>query len=364
MQLFELLNTLNEYAPFQLQESYDNSGLLIGDAQNTISKALICVDVTEDVMDEAINDNCDVVISHHPLIFNGLKSISNQTSASRAIIKAIKNDIAILAVHTNIDNAFHGVNNKLAAKLSLENLKILSPKKDVLKKLVVFCPNEYADIVRNALFEAGAGNIGDYDSCSYNIQGQGSFRAHEGSNPFVGEVNKLHFESEIRIETVFPAFLQKMIIASMLKAHPYEEVAYDIYPLENDFEKAGAGMIGDLKKPMSDIDFLKMVKKNLVVPVLRHSGLRKKAISKVAVCGGSGSSFIDKAVRAGADAFVTGDVKYHQFLDSANSILLVDAGHFETEQFTSEIIYDIISKKFTNFALQISNRQSNAVCYF
>ena len=364
MKVKDLISAINLNVPFQLQEEYDNSGLLVGMPDAEISKGLICLDITEDIIEEAIREKCDVIISHHPLIFSGLKKITGESPADRIIIKAIKHDIAIIAVHTNIDNSYFGVNEKLASKLGLKDLKILSPQKGRLKKLVVFCPYDHADKVREAMFAAGAGVIGDYDKCSYNIEGKGSFRASENSNPFAGEKDKLHFEPEYRIETILPDYLTKKVVAEMINAHPYEEVAYDIYPIDNDFERAGAGMIGTLDNECSETEFLELVKNKLNVPTLRHSGLTNKKIKIVALCGGSGSFLLNAAINAKADIFITGDVKYHSFFEAQNNILLVDAGHFETEQFTSEVLYEIVSKKFTNFALRISKKQINPVNYF
>lgn len=364
MILKDLVNIINEEFPFALQEGYDNSGLLLGDPHKKITKGLICFDLTENVLNEAVESKCDIIISHHPLIFDAIKSLTGKNFNERILIKAVKNDIAIIAVHTNIDNSFIGVNKVFAEKLGLDNLNILAPKQNMLKKLVVFCPLAHAEKVRKAMFDAGAGKIGDYDSCSYNLSGEGSFRASDAANPFVGEVDKLHFEPEVRIETIFPEYLQNVILNEMIKAHPYEEVAYDIYSLDNKLYRAGAGMIGNLKDPLKEEEFLKLVKNSLNASVLKHSELMDKEVLRVAVCGGSGGFLLENAIRMGADAFISGDIKYHQFLDSQNNILLVDAGHFETEHFTSNIIYEIVSKKITNFALQISQRQKNAVNYF
>ncbi|MBS4014139.1 MAG: Nif3-like dinuclear metal center hexameric protein [Bacteroidetes bacterium] len=364
IKLKEILAAINSDIPFALQEEYDNSGLIIGNPDNVVSKGLICVDITEDLIKEAINEKCNVIISHHPIIFKGLKSITGKNYVENVIIEAIKNDIAIISAHTNVDNYYYGVNRKLGEAIGLKNLRILAPKNEILKKLVVFCPKDHAEKVRDAIFNAGAGRIGNYDCCSYNIDGKGSFRAVEGANPFVGEVNKLHFEEEVRIETIFPDYIKHEIIKAMLKAHPYEEVAYDIYPLDNTFDRVGAGMIGVFEKPLNPKNFLDIVKEKLNIPVLKHSRIFAENISSVAICGGSGSVLLNHAVSQNADAFITADIKYNMFFEAENKLLLVDAGHFETEQFTSEVLYDVVSKKITNFALQISKKQYNSVHYY
>ncbi len=364
MLLKELMEMLEEAAPFSLQESYDNSGLQVGSPSASINSGLVCLDITPEVIAEAREKSCDLVISHHPLIFKGLKKITGQHFTEEVIIEAIKHDIAIVSVHTNLDNMLTGVNQMLCKKLGMKNLQVLEQQSGLLKKLVVFCPNDHAEKVRGAIFKEGAGHIGDYDCCSYNIEGKGSFRAGDQANPFVGNLKELHFEPEIRIETIYPAFLEKKILNAMHASHPYEEVAYDIYPLENSFDRVGSGMIGELEEPLFARDFLDLLKNRLKVPVIRHSELTSQPIDKVAVCGGSGSFLLDKAISSGAKAFVTADVKYHQFFDARKNILLADAGHFETEQFTVNLLYDVVNKKISNFALQISEVNTNPVHYY
>lgn len=364
MLLKELLDLFENFAPGSLQESYDNSGLQLGSPTQEVTRGLICLDVTPSVITEAIEKGCDLVISHHPLIFNGLKRLTGQHYTERVIIEAIRNNIAIVSMHTNLDNVKKGVNYLLGSKMGLKNLEVLLPQKGLLKKLVTFCPVSHADKVRSAIFEAGAGQIGDYDCCSYNIEGRGSFRAGKEANPFVGKHNEIHFEPELRIETVLPAYLERKVVNAMIRNHPYEEVAYDIYPIENTYEKVGAGMTGELEIPLSENDFLEMLKKTLKTPCLKHTRFTGKAIKKVAFCGGSGSFLIQHAISCGAQAFVTGDLKYHQFFEADDKILLVDAGHYETEQFTKELLYDIVNKNFSKFALLISGVNNNPVNYF
>ena len=363
MKLSEIINFFEQTAPLALQESYDNSGLLVGDAKTEIAKALISLDVTNDVIDEAIKEKCNLIISHHPLIFKPLKKLTSQNLTERLVVKAIKNDIAIYAMHTNLDNISNGVNAILANKLGINNIQILSPSASKLKKLVCFCPKEHANNVRQAMFNAGAGHIGDYDNCSYNLEGSGSFRALDNARPFVGEKGKIHFESETRIETIVPDFKLNSVVKSMINAHPYEEVAYDIYPLENKSLLTGAGMIGVLEEEMEIKDFLALVKDKLNAEYVKHNKLITKKVKKIAICGGSGSFLINSAHRQKADIFITGDIKYHDFFEHQGEMTIVDAGHYETEQFTKELIHSYLKEKFPNFAVQISETGTNPVSF-
>jgi len=364
MILKELLEYFEHVAPDALQESYDNSGLQVGSPEKEVANGLICLDVTPSVVSEAISKGCDLIISHHPLIFKGLKKITGSHSTEKVIIEAIKHDIAIVSMHTNLDNVELGVNHRLGQVMGLKNLRILQPQKGQLRKLVTFCPLSHADQVRDAIFEAGAGHIGDYDCCSFNLEGKGTFRAGQEANPYVGRKKELHFEPEVRIETILPAYLERKVVNALIKSHPYEEVAYDIYPLENIFEKTGSGMVGEFEIPLSENDFLEMLKKKLKTPCLRHTAFTGQAIKKVAFCGGAGGFLLGDALKAGAQAFVTGDLKYHQFFEAEGNILIADAGHYETEQFTKELLYDIVNKNFSKFALLISGVNTNPVNYF
>ncbi len=364
MLLKEFLQNLEDIAPGALQESYDNSGLQVGDPAMELTRGLICLDVTQGVIAEAIQHGCNLVISHHPLIFKGLKRITGQHYVEKIIMEALRNDIAIVSVHTNLDNLKTGVNFKLASMLGLKNIRILEPRKGILKKLVVFCPVDHAHLVREAVFKAGAGHIGEYSSCSFNVQGSGSFRAGQQASPFVGKINELHFEPEERIETVFPAYLEHKILKAMVESHPYEEVAYDVYPLDNTYDQAGSGMTGELDEPMAEQAFLAHVKEVLQVPVLKHSPHTGQMITKVALCGGSGSFLLDQAMKSGSQTFITADVKYHQFFEPWPRLLLVDAGHYETEQFTKQLLVEVVNKKISKFALLISEAYTNPVSYF
>jgi len=363
MNLAEITAFINTEIPLALQESYDNCGLLIGNISDTITGALISLDVTEEVINEAVQKNCNLIISHHPLIFSGIKSLTGRTDTERMVIRAIKENIAIYALHTNLDNHFEGVNSFLCGKLGIRNADILKPMPDMLRKLVTYCPPSHAGQVQAAIFKAGAGEIGNYDNCSFSSQGEGTFRAHTGANPFVGEIGKLHTEPELRIETIFPAYLENAVITALRQAHPYEEVAYDIYPLINLNNRIGAGMIGNLEQAIDAEDFLIHVKKVLQVGCIRHTNFKNKKVRKIALCGGSGSFLIKDAMSCKADIYMTGDIKYHDFFIPDNQMILADIGHYESEQFTKELIYTLLKKKFTTFALFISGTSTNPVNY-
>lgn len=363
MQLKQITQYIESIAPLAFQESYDNSGLIIGNPEDEISGALISLDITEAVVEEAISEKLNLIICHHPIVFSGLKKLNGRNYIERSVAKAIKNEIAIYAAHTNLDSVFGGVNSKICEKLELNNCKILAPTTGFLKKLVTFVPVADAEKVRSALFEAGAGHIGNYDSCSYNVRGQGTFRANDNANPYVGEINELHTEEEIRIETIFPKHIQSKVIQALLQAHPYEEVAYDIYPLDNDYQQAGIGMIGELANPMDEISFLNKLKAAFGCAVIKHTQLLGKPIRKVAVVGGAGSSYLNKAIAQKADIFISGDFKYHQFFDAENQIIIADIGHYESEQFTKEVFYELLTKKFPKFAIHLSATNTNPVSY-
>lgn len=364
MKIEKVISVLEEFAPVVLQESYDNSGLILGSRQDEVSSALICLDVTEAILDEAIENNFGIIISHHPLIFKGVKKLNSKNSVERIIVKAIKNNIAIYSIHTNADNVIAGVNGIIAARLGLINTKALDEKKNLFRKLVTFCPLNKADKIRFAISEAGAGQIGDYSHCSFNVDGVGTFRGNENANPYVGEKNDLHREPETRLEVIYPVFKEKQVVNALINAHPYEEVAYDLYQLENQSPQFGAGLIGDLDEELSEIDFLKALKDTFKVEVVRHSKFLNKTIKRVAVCGGSGSFLINHAKAAGADIFITGDVKYHEFFEAEDQIIITDIGHYESEQFTKDLIYSILIEKIPNFALQISGQNTNPINYF
>ena len=364
MKVKDFVQVLELVAPGSYQESYDNSGLLTGSTENEVKGVLICLDSTEEVIQEAIDNNCNLVIAHHPIVFKGLKRINGSNYVERVIIKAIKHDIAIYAIHTNLDNVLHqGVNAKIAEKLGLTNLKVLDAKKGLLKKLYTFAPVEHAEKVRNTLFNAGAGNISNYSECSFNVEGTGTFKGAEGSNPFVGEVGIRHQEAEIKIEVIFPAHLEKNILKELFATHPYEEVAYDIISLDNSFDVVGSGIVGDLAEPVDAAFFLRELKSKMKTDCIRYTAICKDKISRVAVCGGAGSFLLKNAISANADVFVSADFKYHEFFDAENRIIIADIGHYESEQFTIEIIYDILLNKFPIFAILKSKVKTNPVSY-
>lgn len=364
MKIKELIQHLESFAPLSTQESYDNCGLICGDSDTTVQGALIALDCTEAIVDEAIQKSCNIIIVHHPIVFKGLKSLTGKNYVERTIIKAIKNDIAIYAIHTNLDNYRYGVNNKIGSLLGLKNLQILAPKSENQVKLVVYVPNEHAEKVRVAMNIAGAGTIGNYDSCSFNTTGIGTFRALDGAQPFVGETGQVHEENEVRVEMICRNEYVQKVVSAVKKVHPYEEVALDIIPLKNEDPYQGAGMYGELEIPMPTEAFLAMVKETFRCPVIRHTELCKPNVQKVAFCGGSGSFLLNKAKAIQADIFITGDYKYHDFFDAEGKIIIADIGHYESEQFTVELIADLLKEKNITFAVRFAETNTNPVKYF
>lgn len=359
----DIISCIEEFAPPAYQESWDNTGLQVGNVADRIDSALITFDVTEAIVDDAIDGGEKLIISHHPLIFNGIKKLTGNSDTERSVMKAISNGISIYSAHTSIDSAHNGVSWRMAQKLGMTNISVLSPQEGMLKKFVVFVPESHAETVRDAIFEAGAGQIGNYGSCSFNIQGNGTFKAGSNARPYVGELGELHSEPEVRIETVVPSFLCNKVVAAMLKVHPYEEVAYDIYPLEIKHPNVGLGVVGMLAKPCSYGEFLNNVKTAFRCEVIRHSRPATEIISKVALCGGAGMSEFGNALSSKADAFITADVKYHQFFEAEGKLLLADIGHYESEQFTKELFFEIVRNKFSKFALRLSDKRTNPVNY-
>ena len=363
MKLHDIITTLESWAPLSYQDEWDNSGLMVGDPDMEISGILISLDTTVGVLQEAISNKCNLVVSHHPLIFNGLKNITPAIPEFSIIQTAIKKNIGVYAIHTNLDSKLESLNHFLGKKIGLENISILKPKTGYLKKLVTFCPVDNASNVKDALFEAGAGHIGEYDCCSYTGNGQGSFRASNEANPFVGEKDVIHQEDESRIEVIFPIHIEKRLIQALLESHPYEEVAYDIYPLTNLFPDLGAGIVGTLPEPVWDRDILLEVKELFGMKALRHTELLDKKISKIALCSGAGAFLIPEAKRQGVDLFLTADLKYHDFQASEGDLLLADIGHFESEHYVKEILHAILIEKFPTFAVLISERETNPINY-
>ena len=364
MKIQDITNFLESVAPLSLQESYDNAGLLTGSAVWDCKGIITTLDATEEVILEAIKNNCNLIVAHHPIIFGGLKRINGKNYVEKAVITAIKNDIAIYAIHTNLDNVMEGVNGKMADRLGLKNRRVLQPKKNQLKKLVTYAPTLQAEKVRNAVFEAGGGQIGNYSECSFNIAGEGTFKPGQGTDPFVGTPGERHTEQEVKIELVFPAWLERPVYNALIKAHPYEEVAYDIFPLENPYPKIGSGMIGELESEVTEQAFLQLLAVSFELSIVRHTPLKGKMVKTVALCGGAGSFLIGTAVASGADFYITGDIKYHEFFDANNRLVVADIGHYESEQFTVELLFDILTEKFPTFAVQKSRVKTNPVNYF
>lgn len=364
MNLKEIITYLESLAPLSWQESYDNSGLIVGNPAKEVQCALISLDCTEAVLDEAIRLGCDLIISHHPIVFKGLKRFNESSYVERVVMKAIKNDIALYAIHTNLDNFYKGVNAKIAEKLNLKNTKVLVPKRGLLKQLEVYVPESHAEALRSALFEVGAGAIGNYAECSFNTKGIGTFKPKECAVPFSGEIGKLHTGEEISVEVIYAQHIEGKVLKAMVANHPYEEIAYTTISLGNEFQEVGSGMVGELEEPMSERDFLALVKQNLQTEVIRHTPLLNKPIKRVALCGGAGSFLLKNAIDSAADVFITGDFKYHEFFDAEDKILINDIGHFESEQFTQELLLEIIQKKFPNFAVRLTEVNTNPINYY
>ncbi|MCB0399300.1 MAG: Nif3-like dinuclear metal center hexameric protein [Winogradskyella sp.] len=363
MTIQDVINELHDLAPLSYAEDFDNVGLLVGDKNQTVTGILATLDTLEVVVDEAIENNCNLIVSFHPIIFKGLKKLTGKTYVERVVIKAIQNNIAIFSIHTALDNAFQGVNSIICDQLELQNKKILIPQSGTLKKLQTYVPKDHAESLRTALFEAGAGNIGNYDSCSFNIEGEGTYRGNEDSNSTLGEKGQLHTENETLISVVFAKHVESKVLKGLFSTHPYEEVAYEITTLDNTNQYIGMGMIGELKIEMDEIECLKYIKQKMNTECIRHSKLLNKSIKKIAVLGGSGSFAIGAAKAAGADLLVTADLKYHDFFSAENSIVLADIGHYESEQFTKSFLVDYLSKKITNFAVVLSKTNTNPVKY-
>jgi len=359
----DICSCIEEFAPLSFQESWDNCGLLVGNPEQSVEKVLLTVDVTEAVVTEAVDVQAQMIISHHPLMVSGVKQLTCSTDVQRAIALAIRNDVAIYAAHTKLDSAPGGVSYRMAAKIGLSDLQVLSPQESGLQKLVTYIPATHFEQVRQAVFEAGAGHIGNYDSCGFSVEGKGTFRPLDGARPFVGQHGMMHTGDEILFEAVFPSRFNRQIVVALLNSHPYEEPAYDIYALQNTDTRVGLGLVGMLPSPMSELDFLNKLKEIFLPPVIRHTKLKGKEIQKVALCGGSGSSLLANAVRCKADVYVAADFKYHQFADAEQDIMVADVGHFESEQCAKEIFYELIIKKIPNFAVHFSKVITNPINY-
>ncbi|OEK01475.1 Nif3-like dinuclear metal center hexameric protein [Roseivirga sp. 4D4] len=360
----DIISALESIAPRGYQESYDNSGLITGAFNTEVSGVLVTLDCIESIVDEAIRKKCNLIIAHHPIVFKGLKQLNGKNYVERTVIKAIKNDIAIYAIHTNLDNVYNGVNAKIAEKLELENLQILAPRADTLLKLEVFVPAESTDKLLEALHQAGAGNVGNYSHCSFKVTGIGTFKPKDSAKPSIGEAGKQETVKEDRIEMILPAVLKHKVISAMHSAHPYEEVAHFIQAVENTNQQVGAGMIGELPESKTPAEFLSYLKNKMSLSMIRHTSFDGEQIKKVAVCGGAGSFLLSQAKAQSADAFVTGDFKYHEFFDGEGKTLIADIGHYESEVFTKDLIDGFIRENFANIATYLSEVDTNPVKYF
>tara|TARA_B110000879_G_C11180791_1_gene518197 strand:- start:1665 stop:2762 length:1098 start_codon:yes stop_codon:yes gene_type:complete len=364
MRIGDVIRHLESIAPPSLQESYDNSGLIVGEKNTEVSGVLISLDCIEATVNEAIDQKCNLIVAHHPIVFGGLKRFNNANYVQRTVQLAIKNDIAIYAIHTNLDNVYaNGVNGKIAEKLGLLNTRILAPKAGELVKLVTYCPTANQEAIREALFAAGAGGISAYSECSFTTTGSGTFKAGSGSNPTVGEVGKRHTESEVKIEVIIGKPQINTVLSALRNAHPYEEVAYELYPTLNEDKNVGSGMIGELDSAMSIEDFLGHLKSSMDLKVIKHTSC-KKPIKKVAVCGGSGQFLLANAKGLGADVYITSDFKYHEYFDAENDVMICDIGHYESEKYTIDLLFDILREKFSTFAVLKTGVNTNPVNYF
>ena len=359
----DIVTLIESKAPPGLQESYDNSGLLTGRWDQEVTGVLVCLDVIPEILDEAAKRGCNFILSHHPPFFSGMKQFSGNSMQEEILIRAIRNDTILYACHTNLDSVIDGVSGKMADKLGLINQSILVPREDDLVKLVCFIPASHLEAVSQAVFAAGAGSIGKYDNCSFQISGNGTFRAGEGSHPFTGSIGTVHYEPETRFETILPKYRLKQVVKAMLDNHPYEEVAYDLYPLINKNPAQGLGIIGELEMDCSETEFLQRAKKIFGLPVIRHSRLRNKPVRKVALCGGSGIQFLKHAIFSGADIYLTADIKYHSWFDVPGNLLLADIGHFESEQFTINVLADSLIENFPKFAVYLTEANTNPINY-
>lgn len=360
----EVTRHLQSLAPLAYQESYDNAGLITGSPDWKVKSVLVTLDCTEAVVDEAIQAGCNMIVAHHPILFRAIKKITGSDYVERTIIKAIKNDIAIYAIHTNLDNVQHGVNKMIADKLGLINTKILLPKKETLLKLTTFVPHEQSQKVLAALHEAGAGQIGEYKNCSFTIAGTGSFTPTTKAKPFIGESGGTSESvEENRIEVILPRHLERTVLSALRKSHPYEEVAYYLSELANENQEVGAGMVGDLPSEMNTLDFLKQVKSIMGAGAVRHTAICHEKVNRVAVCGGAGSFLVSAAKRSGAQVFISADFKYHEFFDADGQIVIADIGHFESEQYTKDLLVNVLREKFVTFAVLFSKTVTNPISY-
>ncbi len=362
-QVRQITQFFEELAPRAYQESYDNSGLLIGTPHAEVKGVLFSLDCTEAVLAEALAKGCNLIVSHHPIIFKGLKQITGRNYVERTVIKAIKHDLNLYAIHTNLDNVKGGVNFKIAEKLGLQNPRILAPKRGWLKKLITFVPQEQTSQVLDALGQAGAGQIGEYKNCSFRVTGTGTFQPSDAANPFIGEAGKLEEVPENRLEVIFPTPWESRILRALKESHPYEEVAYYLHALDNENQDLGSGAIGDLPQGIPSEKFPAYVQEKMELDLVRYTPLPGQMIKKVALCGGTGSFLLSAARSQGAQAFLSADFKYHEFFEAEGQIMITDIGHYESERFTSELLHDVLGKTFPDIPRFITEIHTNPVRY-
>ena len=363
LKIKDVTQYLESWAPRSYQESYDNAGLITGNPSIEVTGILVALDCTEAVVEEAIRERCNLIVAHHPIVFKGLKKLTGSNYVERTVIHAIRQDIAIYAIHTNLDSVLTGVNHQIAQKIGLQNIRILAPRKDTLTKLTTFIPPENVDQVMAAVHAAGAGQVGKYKNCSFRVEGTGTFQPDENANPHIGERGKQEFVKEVRVEMIFPSFLEDSVMAALRKSHPYEEVAYFLTSLLNENQEVGTGMIGELPKAVEPIEFLKRLKVSMDLNVIRYTNLLDRPIKKVALCGGSGSFLLPQAIKSGAEVYISADFKYHEFFDADGRIIIADIGHYESEVYTKDLIRDVLIKKFPTFAINFSKTITNPISY-
>ncbi len=363
MKVADIVNFLEASFPLSLQESYDNSGLICGRMEQEVTGVLLCLDSIEATVDEAIAKKCELIIAHHPIVFKGLKKITGTTYVERVIEKCIQHRISLYAIHTNLDNHIDGVNAEIAKRIGLANTRILRPMSNQLYKLVVYVPIDAIDTLDQAMFHAGAGSIGNYSDCHFRVEGTGTFKPNQDANPTIGIAGNREEVQEYRVEYLVPKAYVSKVLRAMTEAHPYEEVAHEIIAIENIDQRLGAGIIGELNHEVDEFSFLKSLKETFGCAVIRHTKLQNKPIRKVALCGGSGSFLLSDAIRANADIFITGDFKYHEFFDAENHLIIADIGHFESEQFTPQLLAEKLKEKFTKFAVHLTDLNTNPINY-
>ena len=364
MTVKEITALLEEQAPLSFAEDFDNVGLLVGDPAMKVTGILVTLDTLEQVVDEAVAKKCNLIVSFDPILFKGLKRITGATYVERTILKAIQNGVAIYRMHTALDNIKAGVNGKICEVLGLKNTRILIPKTGTIKKLLTYVPLASKDFLLEKLFEAGAGHLGHYSHCSFTSEGTGSFLPRKGANPAVGTQGNLQLEPEVQVHITFTRDREKAVLRALFSHHPYEEVAYEITTLENPYDHLGMGMVGELPEPMDPKQFLQRVRYRFHCGCIRHTDLPQTPFRRVAVLGGSGAFAIGAAKAAGADILVTADVKYHQFYQAEGKLVIADIGHYETEQFTKNLIAEYLSEKIPNFAISLSETKTNPINYF